>query len=76
MRFRETLVGMLVLCAAATSAASAVPATTGTFSIVAYDAEAGEWGIAVASRVLAAGYIVPWAKAGVGAIATPSVGMR
>ncbi len=70
MRFRETLVGMLVLCAAATSAASAVPATTGTFSIVAYDAEAGEWGIAVASRVLAAGYIVPWAKAGAGAIAT------
>lgn len=42
----------------------------GTFSIVAYDAEAREWGIAVASKVLAAGYIVPWAKAGVGAIAT------
>lgn len=42
----------------------------GTFSIVAYDAEAGEWGVAVASRVLAAGYVVPWAKAGVGAIAT------
>ena len=42
----------------------------GTFSIVAYDAEAGEWGVAVASRVLAAGYIVPWAKAGAGAVAT------
>ena len=42
----------------------------GTFSIVAYDAEAHEWGIAVASKVLAVGYIVPWAKAGVGAIAT------
>jgi len=41
-----------------------------TFSIVAYDSEAGEWGVAVASKVLAAGYIVPWAKAGVGAIAT------
>jgi len=56
--------------------AVAVPAggveapTAGTFSIVAYDAEAREWGIAVASKVLAAGYIVPWAKAGVGAIAT------
>ncbi len=45
-------------------------AGAGTFSIAAYDAEAGEWGIAVASRVLAVGYIVPWAKAGVGAVAT------
>jgi uncharacterized Ntn-hydrolase superfamily protein len=42
----------------------------GTFSIVAYDADSEEWGIAVASKVLAVGYIVPWAKAGVGAIAT------
>lgn len=66
----KTLLRALILCAVGTSAASAVTASTGTFSIVAYDAEAGEWGIAVASRVLAAGYIVPWAKAGVGAIAT------
>lgn len=44
----------------------------GTFSIVAYDADAGEWGVAVASKVLAVGYIVPWAKAGVGAVATQS----
>jgi len=42
----------------------------GTFSIVAYDAGAGEWGVAVASKVLAAGYVAPWAKAGVGAVAT------
>lgn len=65
MTFRKTLLRMLVLCAATTAAPAA-----GTFSIVAYDAEAREWGVAVASRVLAAGYIVPWAKAGVGAIAT------
>ena len=45
-------------------------AEAGTFSIVAYDADAGEWGIAVASKVLAVGYIVPWAKAAVGAVAT------
>jgi uncharacterized Ntn-hydrolase superfamily protein len=44
----------------------------GTFSIVAYDAGAGEWGVGVASKVLAAGYVVPWAKAGVGAVATQS----
>jgi len=44
--------------------------STATFSIVAYDPETGEWGVGVASRVLAVGYLVPWAKAGVGAIAT------
>ena len=47
--------------------------TTATFSIVAYDPETGEWGVGVASRVLAVGYIVPWAKAGVGAIATQAL---
>lgn len=45
----------------------------GTFSIVAYDPETGELGVAVASRVLAVGYIVPWAKPGVGAIATQAL---
>ncbi len=44
-----------------------------TFSIVAYDPDTGEWGVAVASRVLAAGYDVSWAKAGVGAIATQAM---
>src|SRR6266568_455028 len=43
-----------------------------TFSIVAYDAEGQEWGVAVASKFLAVGSVVPWAKAGVGAIATQS----
>jgi uncharacterized Ntn-hydrolase superfamily protein len=41
-----------------------------TFSIVAYDADKSEWGVAVASKYLAVGSAVPWAKAGVGAIAT------
>src|SRR6476646_2684506 len=41
-----------------------------TFSIVAYDPARKEWGVGVASRVLAVGAIVPYAKAGVGAIAT------
>lgn len=43
-----------------------------TFSIAAADPIAGECGIAVASKFLAAGAVVPWAKAGVGAIATQS----
>lgn len=43
-----------------------------TFSIVACDLEAREWGIAVASKFLSVGAVVPWARAGVGAIATQS----
>ena len=43
-----------------------------TFSIVAADHDAGDWGIAVASRFPCVGAVVPWAKAGVGAVATQS----
>jgi uncharacterized Ntn-hydrolase superfamily protein len=43
-----------------------------TFSIVACDPEAGEVGVAVASRFFAVGTVVPWAKADVGAVATQS----
>jgi uncharacterized Ntn-hydrolase superfamily protein len=43
-----------------------------TFSIVAYDPENGDLGVAVQSKFLAVGAVVPWAKAGVGAIATQS----
>ncbi|UCE25915.1 MAG: DUF1028 domain-containing protein [Candidatus Zixiibacteriota bacterium] len=41
-----------------------------TFSIVAHDSATGELGIAVASRFFTVGNVVPWAKAGVGAVAT------
>jgi homoserine O-acetyltransferase len=44
----------------------------GTFSIVAYDPATGDLGVAVASKVLGVGSIVPFAKANVGAIATQS----
>jgi uncharacterized Ntn-hydrolase superfamily protein len=43
-----------------------------TFSIVAADPDSGDWGIAVASRFPCVGAVVPWAKAGVGAVATQS----
>ena len=43
-----------------------------TFSIVARDPATGELGVAVQSRVLGVGSIVPWARAGVGAVATQS----
>lgn len=41
-----------------------------TFSIAAADMQAREWGVAVQSKFLAAGSLVPWVKAEVGAIAT------
>lgn len=53
-----------------TSGAQAVPPKSGTFSIVGYDSVKQEWGVAVASKFFAVGSVVPWAKAGVGAIAT------
>jgi uncharacterized Ntn-hydrolase superfamily protein len=45
----------------------------GTFSIVAFDRHRREWGVAVQSRFVAAGAIVPWAEASVGAIATQAL---
>ena len=43
-----------------------------TFSAVAHDRTTGQWGVAVASKFLAVGSIVPWAEAGAGAVATQS----
>jgi len=48
--------------------------TIATFSIVAFDPETEELGIAVQSKFLAVGSVVPWAEAGVGAIATQAKG--
>lgn len=41
-----------------------------TFSIIARDPVTGELGVGVQSKFLAVGSVVPWARAGVGAIAT------
>jgi uncharacterized Ntn-hydrolase superfamily protein len=41
-----------------------------TYSIVACDLEAGQWGVAVQSKFLAVGSVVPWAEPHVGAVAT------
>lgn len=43
-----------------------------TFSIVAYDPQRQEWGVAVQSKFLAVGAVVSWARAGAGAVATQS----
>ncbi len=44
-----------------------------TYSIVAYDSASGDLGVAVQSKFPNVGGIVPWAKAGVGAVATQSL---
>ena len=44
-----------------------------TYSIVARDADSGQLGVAVQSHWFSVGPIVPWAEAGVGAVATQSL---
>ncbi len=44
-----------------------------TFSIVARDATTGELGVAVQSHWFSVGSVVPWAEAGIGAVATQSI---
>jgi uncharacterized Ntn-hydrolase superfamily protein len=63
----KALIFLLALC----QLAFAAPPVA-TFSIVAYDPETKELGVAVASKFPAVGGVVPWARAGVGAIATQS----
>lgn len=66
------LTGVLaVFCQAGDSSPPTPPVHT--FSIVARDPQTGEIGIAVASRIVAVGAIVPHAKAGVGAVATQAL---
>jgi uncharacterized Ntn-hydrolase superfamily protein len=45
----------------------------GTFSIVAHDPAQRTWGVAVQSKFIAVGAVVPWAEAGTGAVATQAL---
>src|SRR6202007_2269980 len=58
------------LCGFVIAATALCAENVSTFSIVAYDAAAGDGGVAVASRYFSVGSVVPWALAGVGAVAT------
>ncbi|MDZ4805499.1 MAG: DUF1028 domain-containing protein [Candidatus Eisenbacteria bacterium] len=60
------------LCLSPSAAFSAKPIAT--FSIVAWDSTTGDLGVAVQSKFFAVGAVVPWARAGVGAVATQSFG--
>jgi uncharacterized Ntn-hydrolase superfamily protein len=46
-----------------------------TFSVVAADPETGEVGCAVQSKYFAVGNVVPWARAGIGSVATQAAGV-
>lgn len=67
---RAPLAALLALAPALAVSAPREPVAT--FSIVARDPATGELGVAVASRFFAVGSVVPWARAGVGAVATQS----
>jgi uncharacterized Ntn-hydrolase superfamily protein len=66
----RALLAVLVLAVPAAPRAVEPREPVATFSIVARDPATGELGVAVASRFFAVGAVVPWAQAGVGAIAT------
>jgi uncharacterized Ntn-hydrolase superfamily protein len=74
MKGRFLLLVVCVLAGAASSPAGddRLRRPIATFSIVARDSATGELGVAVASRFFAVGSVVPWARAGAGAIATQS----
>lgn len=77
IRHGGTVVGAFALAAAlllAGSAAWSVERPIATFSIVGFDPETGDLGVAVQSKFFAVGSVVPWAEAGVGAIATQASG--
>ncbi|MEN8150085.1 MAG: DUF1028 domain-containing protein [Planctomycetota bacterium] len=75
MKRTVILLSILVVAACAATDRTVAPAIqpelpVATFSIVALDPETGDLGVAVQSKFLGVGSVVPWARAGVGAIAT------
>jgi uncharacterized Ntn-hydrolase superfamily protein len=69
-----SLVPLFAMPLLAVTAPGAPPAPLAhTYSIVARDPRTGELGVAVQSHYFSVGPIVPWAEAGVGAIATQSL---
>src|ERR1700759_4120160 len=69
MTMKKFLLPLVVLFAACGFAAPKSLPPVSTFSIVAIDPATGELGVAVASRYFSVGSVVPWAMAGVGAVA-------
>lgn len=72
---QDSLPGNQSLCTMVqySSVAKRIMPNIATFSIVAHDRATGDLGIAVQSKFLAVGAVVPWAQAGAGAIATQAL---
>lgn len=70
MKSLPLLLSIATLAACHTAAPSSALPPVATFSIVAYDPVTQELGVAVQSKFIAVGAVVPCAKAGVGTIAT------
>jgi len=84
---RDVLPGLLLAGFSVNPAAAGQPVLAtpsipvATFSIVARDPATGDLGVAVQSHWFSVGSVVPWAEAGVGAVATqsfvePSYGLK
>lgn len=83
MTIRVLFVALLFVLAPSAPAGADAPTTlrpegvparpVATYSIVARDGETGQIGVAVQSHWFDVGSVVPWAKAGVGAVATQSL---
>ena len=70
LQYAKMSILVVLLALFALPALADSPNDIATFSIVARDPATGELGVAVASRFFAVGSVVPWAQAGVGAVAT------
>jgi uncharacterized Ntn-hydrolase superfamily protein len=68
------IVAMAAATLMLTSASRPARLNIATFSVVAYDPATGEVGAAVQSKFFAVGSVVPWARAGVGAVASQAYG--
>ena len=72
MRSRRILTAatLLIALSAPLGLAQSIHPPVATFSIVAYDPDTGEMGVAVQSKYFSVGHVVPWGEAGVGVVAT------
>ena len=68
----QRLLTFLCFLGALSASSQAAERPVATYSIVAFDPATGDLGVAVQSKFFGVGSVVPWAKAGVGAVATQS----
>ena len=72
MIFSKRLILVLAILTLVFSQKTSSMRPISTYSIVALDETTGELGVAVQSHWFSVGFLVPWVKAGVGAVATQS----